>query len=165
MIHHPWNSATRRRRKDWKRSQQSTQRHSGMNGQNVVLKADRNLFSQMILLAESISVNMKDVLAHPLGSLPWTLANADASLRKTNKAWECISCRSYPNPSTCIIDGMGLVQRMNGNNKIFAQLAESVLSMVLYVGVQNGRIDVVFDAYRQPSIIYSERLNRGASLS
>ena len=40
-----------------------------MKGQNVVLKTYRNLFSQMILVAESISVNMKDVLAHPLGSL------------------------------------------------------------------------------------------------
>ena len=58
---------------------------------------------------------------------------------------------------------MGLVQRMNGNNKTFAQLAECVLSMVLYVGVQSGRVDVVFDAYRQPSINDSERLNRGAS--
>ena len=50
---------------------------------------------------------------------------------------------------------------MNGNNKIFAQLVESVLSMVLYVSGQN----VFFDAYRQPSIKYSERLNRGASTS
>ena len=41
-----------------------------MKGQNVVLKTYRNLFSQMILVAESISVNTKDVLAHPLGSLP-----------------------------------------------------------------------------------------------
>ena len=49
---------------------------------------------------------------------------------------------------------------MNGNNNIFAQLAESVLSMV-----QSGRVDVVFDAYRQPSIQYSERLNRGATIS
>ena len=65
-------------------------------------------------------------------------------------------------PSTYIIDGMGLVQRMNGNNNTFAQLAESVLSMILYVGVLSGRVDVVFDAYRQPSIKYSERLNRGA---
>ena len=68
-------------------------------------------------------------------------------------------------PSTCIIDVMGLVQRMNGVNKTFAQLAESVLSMVLYVGVQSGRVDVVFDAYRQPSIKDSDRLNRGASTS
>ena len=35
----------------------------------MVLRADRNLFSQMILVAESGSVNMKDVLAHPLDPL------------------------------------------------------------------------------------------------
>ena len=57
---------------------------------------------------------------------------------------------------------MGLLQRMNGNNKTFAQLAESVLSVVLYVCVQSGRVDAVFDAYRQPSIKDSKRLNRGA---
>ena len=51
---------------------------------------------------------------------------------------------------------------MNGSNKTFEQLAESVLSMVQYVGEQSGRVDVVFDAYRQPSINDSERLNRGA---
>ena len=62
-------------------------------------------------------------------------------------------------PSTCIIGGMGLVQRMNGYNKTFAHLAECVMSMVLYVGVQSDRVDVVFDAYRQPSIKKSERLN------
>ena len=43
---------------------------SGMKGQHVVLKADRNLFSQMVLVAENISVNMNDVLAYPLGPLP-----------------------------------------------------------------------------------------------
>ena len=49
-------------------------------GQNVVLRADRNLFSQMILVDGSRSVNMKDVLAHQVGPLPWALANADGSL-------------------------------------------------------------------------------------
>ena len=68
-------------------------------------------------------------------------------------------------PSTSIFDGMGLVQRMNGTNKTFLQLAESVLFMVLYVGVQSGRVVVVFDAYRQPSVKYFERLTRGASTS
>ncbi len=52
---------------------------------------------------------------------------------------------------------MGLVQRMNGNNNKFAQLAEYVLSMVLYVGGQIGRVDVVFDIYcQQPFNKYSE---------
>ena len=141
-----------------------------MKGQNVVLKADRNLFSQMILVAGSRSVNMKDVLAHPLGPLPWALANADGSLRKTNKAAlarelekNVSPAEAIPTPPTCIIDGMGLVQRMNGNNKTFAQLAESVLAMVLYVGEQSGSVDVVVDVYRQPAIRYYERLNLCAS--
>ena len=82
------------------------------------------------------------------------------SLRKNVSPAEAIRT-----PSTCIIDGMGLVQRMNGINKTFAHLTQSVLSMVLYVGVHNGGDDVVFDAYRQPSIKDSDRLNRGASTS
>ena len=95
----------------------------------------------------------------PLGPLPWTLANADGSLRKTNKAAfarefekKVSPLEPIPTPSTCIIDEMGLVQRMNGNNKTFAQLAESVLSTVLYVSGQND----LFDVYRQSSIKYSE---------
>ena len=51
-----------------------------MKGQHIFLRADRNLFSQMILVAESKSVNMKDVLAHPLDPLLWTVANADGFL-------------------------------------------------------------------------------------
>ena len=55
---------------------------SRLKGQHVVLKADRNLFSQMILVAESRSVNMYDVLAHPLGPLLWALANVDGPYEK-----------------------------------------------------------------------------------
>jgi len=54
--------------------------------QEVVLKADRSTFSNMILVAESRHVNMKDVLAHPLDPVPWALTNADGMLRKTNKS-------------------------------------------------------------------------------
>ena len=97
-----------------------------------------------IMVDESRSVNMYDVLAHSLGPLLWALANVDAwSLRKTYKAAlarelekNVSDAEVIATPSTWngIIDGMGLVQRMNGNNKTFAQLSESVLSMVLYVG-------------------------------
>ena len=45
---------------------------------------------------------------------------------------------------------------MNGNNNRFAQLVDSVLFMVLYVGGQSGRVDVVFEVFRQPSIKDSE---------
>ena len=53
---------------------------------NIVLKADRKLFGQMIIVAQSRQVNMSEVLAHALGPLPWALSNGDGSLRKTNKA-------------------------------------------------------------------------------
>ena len=55
------------------------------------------------------------------------------------------------------------VQKMNGNNKTFAQLAESVMSLVLDDGSHSHRIDVVFDVYREMSIKNAERCNLGSS--
>ena len=90
-----------------------------------------NLFGHMIL-AQSRQLDSRDVLAHLVGPLPWALARAYGFLRKTNKAAlarelerNVSPAEDIPDPSTCIIDGMSLVQRMNGNNKTFAQLAES----------------------------------------
>ena len=138
---------------------------------DVVLKADRNLFGHMILVAQSRELHMRDVLAHPLGPVPWTLANADGSLRKTNKAAlarelekSVAPAEVIPKPSTTIIDGMSLVQKMKGNDKTFAQLAESTLAKVLHEGGDSERIDVVFDVYKDMSIKHSERANRGADI-
>ena len=98
--------------------------------ENVVLKAGRILFGQMILVAEIRSVNMEDVLSRPLGPLQGALANADGSLRKKNKAAlarelekNVSPAEAIPIQSTCIIDGMGMAQKLNGNNKTFAQVA------------------------------------------
>ena len=57
-----------------------------VQGQQSILKADRILFADMIVIAQSREIPIKEVLAHPLGPLPWSLANSDGSLRKTNKA-------------------------------------------------------------------------------
>ncbi len=57
---------------------------------------------------------------------------------------------------------MSLVQKMNGNNKTFAQLAEAVLSSALNESRQCHRVDIVFDVYRQLSIKNAERPNRSA---
>ena len=46
----------------------------------------RNLFGHMIIVAQSRQLQIRDVLAHPLGPFPWVLANGDGSLRETNKA-------------------------------------------------------------------------------
>ena len=92
------------------------------------------------------------------------------SLSKTNKAVLATEleknvspAEDIPDPSTCIIDGMSLVLKMNGNNKTFAQLAESLMSLVLHGGSQSHRIDVVFDVYRETSIKNAEMYNRRSS--
>ena len=46
----------------------------------AIWEADRNLFGQMILVAENRKLKMSDVLAQPFGPLPWALASNDGSL-------------------------------------------------------------------------------------
>ena len=55
------------------------------NNQEVVLKAKKRLFAQMTVIAECRNLQMSEVLAHPLGPFPWTLANPDGTLPKTSK--------------------------------------------------------------------------------
>jgi len=135
----------------------------------VVLKADRRLFGQMVIIAESRKLQTSDVLAHPLGPLPWALANDDGSLRKSNKAAltrelekNVSPAEEIPEPSATVIDGMSLIQKLKGNDQTFWQLAESALSHVLQQGSKSHRIDVIFDVYREMSIKDAERSNRGA---
>ena len=52
----------------------------------IVRKADRSLFGQTLIIAQSRQLHMKNVLSHPLGPLLWAFANINGSLWKTNKA-------------------------------------------------------------------------------
>ena len=45
----------------------------------VILNTDRKLFGQMILVAENRNLDMREVLSHPLGPLPWSLACGDGT--------------------------------------------------------------------------------------
>ncbi len=55
-------------------------------GKEISLKADHRLFGHMVLVALSRKLDIREVLQHPLGPLPWALANGDGTLKKTNKA-------------------------------------------------------------------------------
>lgn len=52
----------------------------------TVLKADHKLFGHMVLIATSRKVDIKSVLTHLLGPLPWSLGNCDGTLKKTSKS-------------------------------------------------------------------------------
>lgn len=83
----------------------------------------------MLLIAESRKeLSIKEVLSHPLGPAPWSLATAEGKLRKTNKAVLATEIQksakavdTIPQPSASIIDGMALVQKSKGDHKTFGQ--------------------------------------------
>ena len=60
---------------------------------------------------------------------------------------------SIPDQSASVIDGMGLVQRVKGDELSFGDVA-NVFSMVLKGGATSGRIDVVFATY--PKALHQE---------
>ena len=133
----------------------------------VIIKADRALFAQMITIAKNRNFKMPDVLYHPLGPLPWALASPHGSLRKTNNESlakklqkNMAAADMTPHPSARIIDGMAMVQKLRGNQKTFAEVAECMMSMVLHEGTDSQRIDVVFDVYRDCLIKNADRERR-----
>ena len=135
-------------------------------GKEIVLKADRNLFGHIIVVAQTRKLEMKNVLSYPLGPIPWALANADRSLRKTDKvkfmndiAQNVPVVEVFTEKSACIVDGMSIVQKLDGNQKNFAK---TVLKIVICEGDKCDRVDVVFDVYREGSIKDAERVNRGS---
>ena len=109
-----------------------------VSNKEQVLRSDNRLFGQMLLVASSRKMNMKDILQHPLGPLPWSLANCDGSMKKTNKAVLARKLESMaapaeviPQPSACIIDAMSLIQKINGENLTFVEVSDNLLTTVL----------------------------------
>ena len=135
----------------------------------IILKSDRKLFGHMLLVASSRQLNMKDVLQHPLGPLPWALANDDGSLKKTNKSalarkleGNSSPAEIIPQPSACIIDGMSMLHKMRGDNITFEELSNQLLASVLRASEGHTRIDLIFDVYQPLSIKQTERTSRGS---
>ena len=88
-------------------------------GNKTVLHADRNLFAQMMIIAESRQLQLQEVLCHPLGPLPASLATSNNLPRKTNKAQLGRELEKLvqptvvvPTPSAYLIDGMSLIQKL-----------------------------------------------------
>ena len=102
--------------------------------------------------------------------MPWSLAAPDGSLKKTAKSSLAkelqkdapLAVESLLRRSACIIDGMAMVQRLKGHQKMFKENTEILLAMALREGGSSTRIDVVFDNYREISIKKLEREKRGA---
>ena len=113
---------------------------------------------------------MKEVLKHPLGPLPWSLANGYGTMKKSNKAAlarelekKVAPVENITSPSACIRDGMSLLHKVHGENCTFAELSGQLFANVIKTAGNSQRIDVVFDVYKDMSMQSTERIQRGSA--
>lgn len=141
-----------------------------VNKTKVVLKADRNLFARMIVMAQSRLLNIREVLTYELGPLPWSLATADGSPCKTQKSTLLnILERGHepaddvPLNTAFIVDAMAVLQSLSSPAATFGGVAEQIFH-VLAANLRGpgARVDFVIDQYQAQTIKASERQRRGA---
>ena len=96
----------------------------------VIVRADRNLFARLLIVAQTRSLNMRDVLCCELGPLPWSLASVDGSLAKTAKSKlldllekDIPPAENVPGNAAWMIDAMALLQSLWTIPATFADLA------------------------------------------
>ena len=109
-----------------------------VSGKKAILRADCNLFARMTVVAQARSMDMQEVLKHPLGQLPWSLASTDGTIAKTvkSKLAELVeknvaSLDEEPRASQWILDAMAVLQYITHIPDSFSDLAELVFNKVL----------------------------------
>lgn len=140
------------------------------DGKTVILKADRNLFARLLVIGQSRKMDLRELLVHELGPLPWSLASFDGSLAKTNKAVlsklieDGVESQQHlpEQVSAVIIDAMALLQTLVKIPDRFSDLAEMVLKRMLNQAGEASRIDFVGDQYPNVSIKNIEREKRSS---
>eukprot|EP00745_Piridium_sociabile_P026705 TRINITY_DN42673_c0_g1_i18.p1 TRINITY_DN42673_c0_g1~~TRINITY_DN42673_c0_g1_i18.p1 ORF type:complete len:760 (+),score=189.88 TRINITY_DN42673_c0_g1_i18:236-2515(+) len=140
---------------------------SGKSKKTHQITAERNVFSQLVLLAVNHNISMERALQFPLGPVPWSLAMSDGTPAKTDKAkllhlLETESHRAEKPASdtnTYVIDGNAMFQQQVALPTTFGELAEQIFDKLPKV----SRVDFVTDSYRPNSIKGSERNRRGTS--
>ena len=87
-----------------------------VSGQEVIVRADSKLFVGLLVVAQTLAMDIQDMLYYELGPLPWSLANANGSLCKTTKAKplalleEGVSpAENVPLSASWVVDGMAVL--------------------------------------------------------
>ena len=139
-------------------------------GKSFVLRADRNLFARLLVIGQSRQIDLRDLLTHELGPVPWSLATYDGALAKTNKSAlaklleeDVEILPNLPNASAVIVDAMALLQTLPKVPDRFIDLADLILSAIINQGGEARRIDFVADQYPSISIKNIGREKRGRS--
>ena len=119
---------------------QVKQKKKSAAGKEVILRADKKLFSRLLILGQSRKVEMREILSYSLGTVSYPLASADGLLAKTNKSalmdllenkgGDCL-VDQVPVDGTILFDGMAVIQAMRSSPGTFGELAETILQNTL----------------------------------
>ena len=115
---------------------------------NTILKADRHLFARLI--AQSRQLNMRDVLRHELGQIPWYIALSSIIEKGSEHNGVLL------NQSVWIFDAMALIQSMKNIPWTFEHLATVVLDSIIKEAQGSRRPVFIKDMYRQTGEILTK---------
>ena len=98
------------------------------------MKAERNVFVQLVLLSIEHNVDLELTLSLPLGPVPWPLSTPDGIPTKTDKSKLLHFLESHiessidqPYSAAHIIDGTAILHSLTAIPVTFEEHAESVL--------------------------------------
>ncbi|KAG1670639.1 Protein SDA1 [Nymphon striatum] len=125
------------------------------------VKAERGIFRRLLVASEGgRKVDLKQVLSYELTEVPYTLSNADGTIRTTDKAalahiladeyTETCLPAANGKSTCCIIDGMALVQSIGNPARCtsFGDLSDTFVRSVHSCLTDScTRVDVPFDHY------------------
>ena len=131
------------------------------------LTAQRNVFSQLLLLSQENNLDLQKVMEYPLRLVPWALGTPDGIPIKTDKAvlmhnLEDASSQKSPAKGRnhiYVIDGNALFHRLNKIPETFGELARKVFNSL----PQLSKVHFLTDNYKEDSIKSIERIRRGNS--
>ena len=128
------------------------------------IRAERNVFAQLVFLSLEHDVDLEITLSFPLGPVPWPLATADGMPAKTDKSTLLHNLESGIEPTldrssdaVHIIDGNAMLQSFKPIPDTFQELAEHVYDKL----PKSHRVDFITDTYKPKSIKSYERASRG----
>ena len=133
----------------------------------IEVRAERNVFAQLVMLALKNDIDLKMTMSYQLGPVPWTLATADGSPVKSDKAKLLhnlegtteASEKPVKEDTVYICDGNALLQAMTAIPDTFEEVAERVFTLL----PKTQRVDFVTDSYYEHSIKAFERRRREMS--
>ena len=120
------------------------------NNKTLKIKAQRNVFGQLVNLAGNLSLSLEAVLSYELSVIPWALSTPDGCPLKTNKSSLLHEIeKDYvllerPKNSTNVVDAGGLIQSFTSIPDTYEDLCLQIFNCL----TQSDRVDLICDNTR-----------------